>query len=177
MRILAAAIVLLVIAFAFGFLVMYSGVYNVGTSNHDYAAANWMLDNGMVRSVKWHSRHIKAPPLTDSTMIEDGFRHYDEMCVGCHGAPGIKPGDIAHGLWPEAPDLAESAPEWTPAQLYWIIRNGVKFTSMPAWGPTHSEKELWAMTAFVAQLPHVSAAQYKAMQVRAAALPPAMSMH
>ncbi|MGE5177776.1 MAG: c-type cytochrome [Bacteroidota bacterium] len=177
MKILVTLIVLLVLVVVIGLAGMYSGAYNVSTSNHDNSLVNWALDNGMVHSVQKHARNITAPPLTDSAMVEMGFRHYDEMCVGCHGAPGIKPGDIAHGLWPEAPDLAESAPEWTPAQIYWIIRNGLKFSSMPAWGPTHSDKELWAMTAFVTKLPHLSAAEYKAMQVRAAASPPAMLMH
>jgi mono/diheme cytochrome c family protein len=71
---------------------------------------------------------------------------------------------MAKGLWPEAPDLAKTADEWTPAELYWIIRNGLKFTSMPAWGPSHDDHELWAMTAFVKKLPHLTESEYKAMQ-------------
>lgn len=157
-----SALVLFLVALAVGALViMYLGFYDVGTRNHDNAAMNWALDMAMTRSVERHARGIKAPDLTDPAMIERGYRHYRAMCVECHGAPGVAPQEIAKGLFPEAPDLSESASDWTPEQLYWIIKNGLKFTAMPAWGPTHDEKELWAMTAFVARLPHLSPSQYR----------------
>jgi mono/diheme cytochrome c family protein len=170
-------IVLVLVVIAGALVLLYSGAYNVSTANHDNSVMNWAMDNGMVHSVKAHAKGITVPALTDSTMIETGFRHYDEMCVGCHGAPGVTHGDIAEGLWPEAPNLAETASEWTPAQLYWIIKNGLKFTSMPAWGPSHSEKELWAMTAFVQRLPHTTAADYKAMRDKAAKEPGMVMTH
>ena len=173
MRIIGTLIALVILAAGAMLIVVYSGVYNVGTGNHDIAPMNWVLDTAMVHSVQKHARGISAPPLADTTMIQAGFRLYDRRCVGCHGAPGVKQGDIAKGIWPEAPDLAESAPEWTSAQLYWIIKNGLKFTSMPAWGPSRSEGDLWAMTAFVQNLPHVTAAEYQAMRDRAAVEMPA----
>jgi mono/diheme cytochrome c family protein len=167
MKVIVILLVLLVVAAAGVLAVVYSGVYNVGTGNHDNALMNWVLDTSMTHSVQRHARGISAPPLSDPAMIQLGAAHYREMCAGCHGAPGITPAEIAQGLWPEAPDLAKTAGDWTPAQLYWIIKNGLKFTSMPAWGPSHSEKELWAMTAFVQQLPRLSPAGYKAMQDKA----------
>ena len=74
---------------------------------------------------------------------------------------------IAKGLWPEAPDLAKTPDDWTPAQLFWIIKYGLTFTSMPAWGPTRDDQQLWALTAFVQRLPRISASEYKAMLDRA----------
>ena len=169
MKPIMTLVVLLIVATAAMLIVVYSGAYNVGTGNHDIAPMNWVLDTAMTRSVQAHARSVTAPPLTDSTMIESGFRDFNRRCVGCHGAPGVKPGDIAKGLWPEAPDLAETADEWTPPQLFWIIKNGLKFTSMPAWGPSRTDNEVWAMTAFVQKLPHVTPAEYQAMRDKAAA--------
>jgi mono/diheme cytochrome c family protein len=60
--------------------------------------------------------------------------------------------------------LVEAVPELTPAQLYWITKNGIKFSAMPAWGPTHNEDELWEMVAFMEKLPKMSAAEYAAMK-------------
>lgn len=162
---LLVAIFILVIA---GLLaVIYSGAYNVGTSNHDNALVNWALDTAMTRSVQQHARGISVPALADPAMIEQGFRHYRRMCVDCHGAPGVAPDEIAKGLFPDAPDLAKTAGDWKAAELYWIIKNGLKFTAMPAWGPTHDEKALWAMTAFVQKLPRLSPSEYKAMAAQA----------
>jgi mono/diheme cytochrome c family protein len=173
MKLIMTLTVLIVAAAAAMLAVAYSGTINVGTANHDNALINWFLDTAMTRSVQHHARAIPLPPLSDPSMSKLGFRHYDEMCVECHGAPGVPRGDIAKGLWPEAPNLAESAGEWTPAQLYWVIKNGLKFTSMPAWGPSHPDKDLWAITAFVQKLPHLSPAQYQAMRDEAAGKAPA----
>lgn len=168
MKFIAILLVLFIVVAAGVLVMVYSGAYDVSTTNHDNALMNRVLDTAMTRSVQHHARGISAAPPSDSTTIEMGFRHYDRMCVGCHGAPGVAHGDIADGLWPEAPDLAKTAADWTPAQLYWIIKSGLKFTSMPAWGHSHSEKDLWAITAFVQRLPRLSPSEYKAMQDRAA---------
>jgi mono/diheme cytochrome c family protein len=160
MKLLVAVVVLVVIGIA---AVIVSGAYDVGTSNHDNALMNWALDTAMTRSVERHAKGIAVPPLSDPAMVQRGFQHYREMCVECHGAPGVAPGEIAKGLFPDAPDLAKTAGDWKPAELYWIIKNGLKFTAMPAWGPTHDERALWAVTAFVERLPRLSAADYKAM--------------
>lgn len=167
MGVLRAVVLLIVLAIVGAGVAIYLGVYDVGTANHDNPVVNWALDTAMTRSVARHAAAIKAPDLADPAMIDRGFRHYRAMCVGCHGAPGVTRGEIAKGLFPEAPDLSESASDWTPEQLYWIIKNGLKFTAMPAWGPTHDDRELWAMTAFVARLPHISPSQYHDMAVKA----------
>jgi mono/diheme cytochrome c family protein len=165
MRLVATLLTLLVVIVAGALIVIYTGAYNVGTHNHDNALINWVLDTAMTRSVQRHARGISVPPLSDSTLIDQGFREY-RACTGCHGAPGIAPGPIAKGLWPVAPDLAKTADDLTPAQLYWVTKNGLKFTSMPAWGPTRDDQRLWALTAFVKKLPRISASEYKAMMVK-----------
>jgi mono/diheme cytochrome c family protein len=159
------ALVLIVIVG--GGVVVFTGVYDVSTNNHDNDIINWVMDTAMTRSVQEHAKGIAVPSLSDSAMIQMGFRHYRAMCVDCHGAPGVPPEEIAKGLFPDAPDLAKTAGDWKPAELYWIIKNGIKFTAMPAWGPTHNDKELWAMTAFVAELPRLSPEEWKAMDAQA----------
>jgi mono/diheme cytochrome c family protein len=96
-------------------------------------------------------------------MIMEGFRHYREMCVGCHLAPGVDATEIREGLLPKPPRLQKAVEEWTPEELFWITKNGVKMTGMPAWGPTHSDAKIWAIVAFLEKLPHMTAAQYQEM--------------
>lgn len=158
--IIITMIIVLVVEAAGWVAFLYSGVYDISTANHGNAAINWALDTGTTRSVVRHAKRIKAPQLTDPALVQEGFRHYDAMCVSCHGAPGVPPGEIAKGLWPDAPDLAKTVSARTPAQLFWITKNGIKFTAMPAWGPTHSDEKIWAMVAFLEKLPQLSPADY-----------------
>jgi hypothetical protein len=49
-------------------------------------------------------------------MVKDGFGHYEDMCAGCHGGPGIERSEIGKGLNPSAPNLADAVPAWSPRQ-------------------------------------------------------------
>jgi hypothetical protein len=49
------------------------------------------------------------------------------------------------------------------AELYWVIKNGIKMTGMGAFGPTHSEDELLGMVVFVKRLPKLKPEEYAAM--------------
>ena len=63
--------------------------------------------------------------------------------------------------------MAHAAEEWKPAEVHWILEHGIKMTGMPAFGPTHSEDELWAITAFVEQLPEMTEQEYATMTAEA----------
>jgi cytochrome c553 len=64
---------------------------------------------------------------------------------------------------PPAPDLSRTAGEWSDGQLFWIIRHGVKYTGMPAWGTPDRPDEVRRMVAFVRRLPTMTAAQYRSL--------------
>lgn len=154
---------LAVIALIAAVVVMYSGVINVAATNPHNPLTMFVLGTTMDNSVRAHAKGITAPSLNDERMVMDGFRHYREMCVGCHLAPGVKSTEIRKGLLPEPPKLQEAVEEWKPNELFWVIKNGVKMTGMPAWGPTHSDEKIWAMVAFLEKLPHMTVEQYKEM--------------
>jgi mono/diheme cytochrome c family protein len=158
-------LVVVVIVVALGLpIFIYTGSYNVSTINHDNAFINWWFNAGIKRSIVAHAREIKAPDLDNPAKVQEGFSHYNEMCVQCHGAPSKPPGEIAKGLWPQAPDLSKAMSDWTATQLFWITKNGIKFSAMPGWGPTHTDSQIWAMTAFLQKLPKLSASDYRQLE-------------
>lgn len=157
----------IIILVAIGFIVMYSGAINVAATEPHSAITRYVLSTTMDNSVRSHAKGIEVPPLDNQEMIMEGFRHYREMCVMCHLAPGVKATEIHKGLTPEPPELHEGLDEWRPNELFWIVKHGVKMTGMPAWGPTHSDQKIWAIVAFLEKLPHMNAAQYKEMDKQA----------
>ena len=78
------------------------------------------------------------------------------------GAPGVPKGDIAHGLYPPPPDLGKAALLYTPAELFWVIKHGIKMTGMPAWSD-HSDEETWATVGFIEKLPGMSEQEYASL--------------
>jgi mono/diheme cytochrome c family protein len=122
----------------------------------------------MQRSVVSHALSISAPAQLSDQQARDGLRLYKETCVYCHGAPGKDPGDIGKGLNPEPPYLADTAGRWTSAQLFWIIKNGVKMTGMASYGAVHKDEEIWNLVAFVQRLSKMTPEQYGQMEQAAA---------
>lgn len=153
---------------------IYSGAYNVSQLSSHKGITEWAVETTMERSVEKRSDGIVLPEnLIDSLNLTTGFNHYNEMCIGCHGAPGMDPAEVVKGLYPEPPLLhnlqeAENDNETNEEtdeetrEFFWIIKNGVRMTAMPAFGPTHSDQKIWAITAFVSHtLPDLSAQDFK----------------
>ena len=165
MRIIGTLILLVIIVIAISLIFIYSGVYNVAATKPHTKPVEWMLNLALAKSVSRHAKGIEVPPLSDDSMVETGFIHYKEMCITCHGAPGISLSEIGKGLNPEPPDLVEELEEgeWSTEQLFWITKYGIKMTGMPAFGPTHSDEEIWAIVAFLKRLPDLSPEEYRAM--------------
>lgn len=153
--------VVVVIVVVIGYLYMISGVYDVAATKHHSGLVAWFLDAGMTASVEHQAKGITVP--TQGTMADTlmGFSHFNDMCVPCHGGPGIERAEFGQGLYPRGPHLSRAESDWTDAQLFWIIKNGVKDTGMPAFAPTHTDEQIWSIVAFLRYLPRLSDSDYK----------------
>lgn len=159
--IIITILLILIIASFFGFL--YSGLYNVSTLKPHTPIVEWILTTTMDQSVKHHAKGIDAASLEKSE-VKKGFIHYQEMCVTCHGAPGVTPSEMVEGLLPKPPILTEEGLDWKPVELFWITKNGIKMTSMPGWGSTHSDEKIWDIVSFLQRLPSLSLEDYRFMR-------------
>ncbi|MBI4931944.1 MAG: cytochrome c [Bacteroidetes bacterium] len=148
-KIILTVITTLVIIVAIFTAYMYSGMYDVSQLTPHNALTKWMIRTTLHNSINARLKDIQVSPMNDTANFVDGFGHYNEMCVSCHGAPGIDPGEMAKGLYPKPPKFYKSDDMPDPDESFWIIKNGIKMTSMPAYGPTHNDKAIWAMTDFL----------------------------
>jgi len=165
----AVTLVLICAAVLIGYV--YSGFYDVAASEPDNAAMRWLLVTVRDRSIARRAGDIKVPPLDDPKLVEEGFEHYHEMCTGCHLAPGMESSETRQGLNPQPPVLAKLVPHSSPARMFWVIKNGVKMSGMPAWGTSHSDEMIWAMVAFLQKLPDMTPAEYQAMEKKLGGMP------
>ena len=147
-------------------VVIYTGGYDVSATRQDPALLRWVLVSVRESSVERRARDVQVPVLQGEDRLEHGFRSYREMCVVCHGRPGGERSPLAKGLNPQAPDLSRPDHDMSAGELFWVMKNGIRMTGMPAWGRTHSDAELWDLVAFVKALPSMSAAQYGALDRR-----------
>lgn len=68
----------------------------------------------------------------------------------CHASPGQVADATIAAMVPPPPQIEEATADWQPAQMHWIVRQGVKMSGMPAWPAEGRGDEVWAVVAFLA---------------------------
>jgi mono/diheme cytochrome c family protein len=148
-------------------LLLYSGLYDVSAANPDAGWLQRSLEIARERSVHRRARTLQVPDLSNPRLVREGLVHYHFMCVTCHGSPGIPASEIGQGLSPYPPELANETLRASDAEVFWVIKNGIRMTGMPAFGLTHDDEDLWAIVAFLKTLPRLSQQEYHAMAEKA----------
>lgn len=152
----------LVVAGGFaGLAFAWSGLFNVAASSGHWAVTGWLLHYTMQQSVALRSADIEAPPLGDEALVHRGGGHFASGCAPCHGAPGQPQSPIVLKMTPHPPSLVEKVPEWEDAELFWILRDGVKFSGMPSWPSAVRHDEIWSVVAFLRRLPQMTPEDYR----------------
>ncbi len=146
-----------------GWLVLESGWYHIGSTNQHWQAVHTVLEHGMRKSVQFHARDVKPPALDVPGLAARGAVVYRDNCVQCHGAPGVAQQDFGKAMQPVPGPLVDATQRWRPGELYWITRNGIKMSGMPAWEFHLPEADLWAVVAFMQTMPALSAPGYAAL--------------
>jgi cytochrome c553 len=144
-------------------VVVLSGAIPLNASGGHWAITSWFLDLAKRRSVATHSLGIDVPPLDDPRRIQAGAARYEVGCRPCHGAPGWPAPALPAHMTPHPPDLRQQIARWKPAELFTIVRHGIKFTGMPAWPAPARDDEVWDVVAFLPMLATLDRASYARM--------------
>jgi mono/diheme cytochrome c family protein len=127
MRAITTVLIAALVVLLSGFVVIYAGVYDVSATVPHWPVTRWVMETARIRSIKAHAAGIAVPPnFDDPAKIPIGVEHFAAHCAVCHGAPGVPRGDIAQGLYPPPPDLAKTARLYSSAELFWIVKHGIK---------------------------------------------------
>lgn len=156
----ALAIVVAIAAAVF----FFGGFYNVAQGDNP-AIVDWALASVRGASVAAHASDAAPANLDDPETIKAGAKLYSTIgCVNCHGGPPDSNwAKWSEGLKPVPADLKAAAKARTASQLFWAIKNGIRFTAMPSFGMAGtSDSDIWSIVAFVKKSPSVSDDEYKA---------------
>ena len=142
------------------------GLYDTAATAPHPKPISWALHTTFNRSVALRSQTIPNPAQFSPAQVQAGFQDYVASCQMCHGGPGVSRAEWVRGLEPTPPFLLSTSYTYTPAQLDWILENGVKMSAMPAWGESRSHQQIWNLVAFLEALPNISPTQYAQMRAR-----------
>jgi mono/diheme cytochrome c family protein len=157
---LLGALTMLIVLAAIALLVVLTGAYNVAATDRHNPVVGWALDTTMHNAVQARADGEAPPPEFTPAMIAAGAGEYKEYCAHCHGGIGEGRAEWAAGMRPHPPALARAADRWSEREVFWMVKHGIKMSGMPAFGPTHDDRTLWNIAAFVKAMPEMTAEQY-----------------
>jgi mono/diheme cytochrome c family protein len=110
---------------------------------------------------------LKNPVALTSEVLHEAMEHFADHCAFCHGADGSGQTQIGKGLYPPPPDMrTATTQQMSDGEIYSIIRNGVRFTGMPAFSEESGEPDpdSWKLVLFIRHLPQMKPEEIEHME-------------
>ena len=96
---------------------------------------------------------IPPAPKNLQASIEEGDKLFGTECAACHGDDGHKLTDAGHWMYPRAADLTSpEVQQYSDRELFWIVKNGIRFSGMPAFGEVETDEHIWNIVHYVRTL-------------------------
>jgi len=126
-----------------GALFIWFGGYNIAATDKHWPLTAELMEVVRERSIQVRSENIIVPDVISPEHLSRGAEDYAAMCAQCHLAPGYSPTELHDGLYPQPPVFHKPGHDaHNQSAKFWVIKNGVKLTAMPAWGMVHSDEEI-----------------------------------
>ena len=102
------------------------------------------------------SRSVPPEPASTPASIAAGEKLYGAECALCHGLNGRTPTDTGRWMYPRAADLTSGqVQQYSDRELFWILKNGIRLSGMPAFGRVETDEHIWQLIQYVRTLRHV----------------------
>jgi mono/diheme cytochrome c family protein len=143
-------------------------VHGFSARTQPTSVEEFVADHLRSLSVSAKDRNLKNPVPLNAEALADGRAHFADHCAICHGNDGRGETEIGKGLYPKAPNMRDrDTQELTDGEIFYIIKNGVRFTGMPAWGDPDSraeDEENWQLVHFIRHLPQQTPQEIQEME-------------
>jgi mono/diheme cytochrome c family protein len=109
------------------------------------------LDSSLAR----HAPRQQNPIAPTETTLLDGARLYRDKCADCHGRPDNPMSDYGGAFNPRTPQFMKARLRLPENQSFYVIKYGVRWSAMPAWGNIMADSEVWQVVTFLSRLDHL----------------------
>jgi mono/diheme cytochrome c family protein len=159
------AVILVLAAFILlvGISYWYLTKYGFSARERPSALETMLARNARALATPAEARTLRNPLSQTEENLAEARHHFADHCAICHGNDGRGQTQIGSRTYPPAPDLRESGTQnLTDGEIFYIIKNGVRFTAMPGWGG--EDEENWKLVLFIRHLPQLTDEEVKSMQ-------------
>ena len=150
-----------------GFVVVQQGLVPANADATPGSLETWVAGTSLRATL--HRDAPKGPnpvAMTDENLLA-GIDLYGQHCAICHGTAqgAASASPVAKGLYPKPPQLAADGVEDDPEGVsFWKIEHGIRWTGMPSWKLTLSDKQMWTLALFLRHMDKLPPAAEQAWQ-------------
>jgi mono/diheme cytochrome c family protein len=92
---------------------------------------------------------IPSEPANSEASVAEGQKRFGTECSMCHGLNGRTPSDNGRWMYPRAADLgSDQIQQYSDRELFWIIKNGIRLSGMPAFGTVETDDRIWDLVHY-----------------------------
>ncbi len=118
-------------------------------------------------AIPLEQRNAQNPIPLNPDVMKESLAHFADHCATCHANDGSGQTPIGKNVYPKVPDLRlADTQSMSDGEIFWIIRNGIRFTAMPAWGDGDpaEDKASWKLVHFIRHLPKLTPEELERMK-------------
>jgi thiosulfate dehydrogenase len=149
------------------YLIATNGVVPLNGDTLPFALEEWAARASLRATLARDAPKGPNPvALTDANLVA-GIGLYGKDCAICHGTAKGEASRtlLARGLSLQPPQLATDGVEDDPeGYSFWKIKHGIRWTAMPAWEDTLSDRQIWTLALFLKHMDKLPPAPEQAWQ-------------
>jgi cytochrome c553 len=127
---------------------------NVSALPEPGKAETYLVNQSKRVIIRRSSRRITLPRADDlQASAAEGEKLYGVDCAACHGMQGTTPTDAGRWMYPRAASLpSPDVQRYSDAELFWIVKNGIRLSGMPGFGKTENDMNIRHLVDYVRTL-------------------------
>ncbi len=94
----------------------------------------------------------KNPLPAGEVELVAGMKLYQSKCAGCHGDINHTDSSMVDSFYPRAPQFMHDKPDMPGNQNFYLIKHGVRYSGMPAWGHAMTDQQIWQVVGFLGKM-------------------------
>ena len=130
-----------------GYLFVARGGIFMGTDTKGLPLEERIAGAAITASIGKSADDQSSLPVDESN-LQAGAKIYMQICASCHGKLDQAESG-AKGFYPPPPPLlppGEGVTDDPVGAIHWMVKNGIRFSAMPAFGKKLSDSEIWQVS-------------------------------
>lgn len=148
-KFLSGLIVGIIVVLAGLYLFITSGGLPMSVKARPFLMERFLAHKALHASIGATANESSPIPDDETNLLAGAEIYRNNGCIHCHGAFGSTPEKGKSGFFPPPPHLLPPSHGVTgdPVGMsYWVVKNGIRWSAMPAFGDKLSDQEIWQLS-------------------------------